>query len=68
MIADKLRLLRAVAGERGLELPDDVARFLLARTSRDQGELVSVLDRLDRASLAQGRRVTIPFVKQTLGL
>ena len=65
---DKLRLLRAVATERGLELPDDVARFLLARTSRDQGELVGVLDRLDRASLAQGRRVTIPFVKQTLGL
>ncbi|MDE0421142.1 MAG: DnaA regulatory inactivator Hda [Gammaproteobacteria bacterium] len=65
---DKMRLLRAVASERGLELPDDVARFLLARTSRDQGELVSVFDRLDRTSLALGRRVTIPFVKQTLGL
>lgn len=65
---DKLRLLSGVAKERGIELPDEVARFLLARTSRDQGELLGVLDQLDRASLAQGRRLTVPFVKQTLGL
>ena len=64
----RLRLLAAVANERGLDLPDDVARFLLARTNRDQRELLGVLDRLDKASLAQGRRLTIPFVKQTLGL
>ena len=65
---DKLRLLSGVARERGFELPDEVAQFLLARTSRDQRELLGVLGRLDRASLAQGRRLTIPFVKQTLSL
>ncbi|MCY3838340.1 MAG: DnaA regulatory inactivator Hda [Gammaproteobacteria bacterium] len=65
---DKRRLLSGVASERGFELPDEVAEFLLARTSRDQRELLGVLDRLDQASLAQGRRLTIPFVKQTLGL
>ncbi|MDE0178279.1 MAG: DnaA regulatory inactivator Hda [Gammaproteobacteria bacterium] len=65
---DKLRLLAGVARERGFNLPDEVARFLLARTSRDQRELLGVLDRLDQASLAQGRRLTIPFVKQTLSL
>ena len=65
---DKLRLLSGAAVERGFELPDEVAQFLLARTSRDQRELLGVLDRLDRASLAQGRRLTIPFAKQTLGL
>ena len=65
---DKLRLLSRVARERGFELPDEVAQFLLARTSRDQRELLCVLGRLDQASLAQGRRLTIPFVKQTLGL
>lgn len=65
---DKLRLLSGVARERGFELPEEVAQFLLARTSRDQRELLGVLDRLDQASLAQGRRLTIPFVKQTLDL
>lgn len=65
---DKLRLLSGVATERGFELPDEVAQFLLARTSRDQRELLGVLGRLDQASLAQGRRLTIPFVKQTLSL
>ena len=65
---DKLRLLSGVARERGFELPDEVAQFLLARTSRDQRELLGVLGRLDEASLAQGRRLTIPFVKQTLSL
>ena len=65
---DKLRLLAGVARERGFELPDEVAQFLLARTSRDQRELLGVLGRLDQASLAQGRRLTIPFVKQTLSL
>ncbi len=65
---DKRRLLSGVATQRGFELPDEVAQFLLARTSRDQRELLGVLDRLDQASLAQGRRLTIPFVKQTLSL
>lgn len=65
---DKLRLLSGVARERGFDLPTEVARFLLARTSRDQRELLGALDRLDEASLAQGRRLTIPFVKQTLDL
>lgn len=65
---DKLRLLLADATERGLELPNEVAQFLLARTSRDQRELLDALDRLDRASLAEGRRLTIPFVKQTLNV
>ena len=65
---DKLRLLADAAKERGFELPDEVAQFLLARTSRDQRELLGLLDRLDQASLAQGRRLTIPFVKQTLSL
>ena len=65
---DKLRLLAGVAGERGLDLPEDVAQFLLARTRRGQRELLGMLDRLDEASLAQGRRLTIPFVKKTLAL
>ncbi len=65
---DMVRLLAAVAAGRGLELPEDVVGFLLARTPRDQGSLLRTFDRLDEASLAEGRRITIPFVKKALGL
>ena len=51
------------ARQRGFELPDDVARYLLRRAPRDMASLYGVLDALDRASLAQQRKVTIPLLK-----
>ena len=65
---DKPALLLRTAKDRGLQLGEDVVRFLLARVSREQGALVEVLEQLDRASLAAQRRITIPFVKETLCL
>ena len=46
----------------------DVARFLLNRSSRDMKTLIATLDRLDQASISAQRRLTIPFVKETLSL
>ena len=54
------------ARARGLELPEDTARFLLRRFPRDLASLCELLDRLDQASLAARRRLTIPFVKAAL--
>jgi DnaA family protein len=34
---------------------------------RDLASLTALLDRLDRASLAAQRRITVPFLRQTLG-
>ena len=65
---DKVRLLVNAGKDRGLTLAPDVVRFLLLRLSRDQGELLRILDRLDRSSLAVHRRITIPFIKETLCL
>lgn len=56
--------LRAAA--RGLELGDDVVRFMLRRYERDTAALFELLNRLDEASLVAQRRVTIPFVKRLL--
>jgi DnaA-homolog protein len=64
---DKIRLLQQRALGRGLELPEEVGRFLLTRSSREIPALLSVLDRLDHASLAAQRRLTLPFVRTTLG-
>ncbi len=65
---DKKSALQLRAKVRGLELSDEVALFILHRAPRDLTELFNVLDRLDSASLAEQRRLTIPFVKHVLGL
>lgn len=65
--ATRLRILTQRARDRGLELSEDVGRFLLHRCPRDLPALLALLDRLDRAALAAQRRLTIPFVREVLG-
>ena len=62
----KASALQLRAHHRGLELPDDVARFLLRRSRRDMGSLYRLLDKLDVAALTAQRRLTIPFIKGVL--
>jgi len=60
---EKLEAVRLRARNRGLDLPEDVARYILARYPRDLDSLFGLLDRLDRATLASQRRLTIPFLR-----
>lgn len=62
--AGKHELLQQRAAARGLHMPDEVAAYLIRRAPRDVPALLNLLDRLDKASLAAQRRLTIPFVKQ----
>jgi DnaA family protein len=64
--AGKLDVLQARARRRGIELNDEVGRYLLTRYPRDMRYLCEQLDTLDRASLAAQRRLTIPFIKEVL--
>lgn len=64
---DKLRALQLRASRRGLNLPDDVGRFILSRGERSMNALFELLDRLDQASLQAQRKLTIPFLKEILG-
>ncbi len=57
----------ARSARRGLSLSDEVASFIVTRAPRDLAGLMEMLDRLDRASLARKRGLSIPFVKQVLG-
>lgn len=59
-------VLRDRAQRRGLVLEDAALDWLLTRTDRDLGALVALLDRLDRASLAAQRRITVPFLRSVL--
>ena len=40
---------------------------MLRRCSRDPGSLAALFERIDRASLAAQRRLTVPFLRQVLG-
>ena len=64
---DKLRALQLRASRRGLHLGDDVGRFILTRGERSMSSLFELLERLDQASLQAQRKLTIPFLKETLG-
>lgn len=63
---EKLQLMRQRAKHRGMEISSEVGEFLLRRYSRDTRDLMKLIDELDRASLTEQRRLTIPFVKQHL--
>jgi DnaA family protein len=63
----RIRALRLRAAQRGLELGEESAQFLLRRLPRDMHTLLGVLERLDEASLAAQRRLTVPFLRQALG-
>lgn len=64
--ADRAAALQLRARHRGIELPDDTARFLLNRSRRDMASLYELLDRLDIEALRAQRRLTVPFVKEVL--
>ncbi len=60
---ERRAVLKAQAAARGIELDDSVLDWLFARYARDLGALLDLLDRLDQASLAAQRRITVPFLR-----
>lgn len=66
--AGKVQLLRRLAAQRGLELNDAVLRFWLSRSDRAVDRLLRQLDEIDRAAMSAQRTVTIPLLKDVLGL
>ncbi|PCF94887.1 DnaA regulatory inactivator Hda [Vreelandella nigrificans] len=64
--AERLGALKLRAKVRGMQLPDDVGRYILHRGPRDLNELCRALETLDQASLSAKRKLTIPFVKSAL--
>lgn len=62
----KQQALILQAQSRGLILSDEVAQYLLRHYGRDMPSLMTVLQKLDKASLQAQRRLTIPFVKEVM--
>lgn len=63
---DKVTALQFHAHQRGMQLLDDAAKFLINRHARDMSSLIDSLDLLDKASIREQRKITIPFIKDVL--
>ena len=65
---DKPKALKTKAAQRGFELNDRVIEYLFRHYPRDIGSLMDLLDKLDKESLVQKTKITVPFVKQVIGV
>lgn len=63
---EKLEALARRARSRGLDLPEEVGRYVLTHCARDTHALFALLERADRVALAAQRRLTIPFLRALL--
>lgn len=57
-------ILKKVADDRQIRLPDDVIDYILATASREVGDLISCFDQLYRFSMAEKRRITLPLARE----
>jgi DnaA family protein len=65
---DRLCVLQHRAGLVGIDLPDEVQRYLISRSQRDMASLLAALDRLKEAALAAKRRITVPLAREVLAV
>ena len=63
---DKINALTFKASQMGFEISPQAGHFLLTHYDRNLSSLWPLLTKLDRASLAAKRKLTIPFLKQIL--
>ncbi|MFU8788458.1 MAG: DnaA regulatory inactivator Hda [Methylobacter sp.] len=63
---DRITALTFRANQMGFEITPQAGRFLLTHYDRDLASLWALLEKLDKASLAAKRKLTVPFLKQIL--
>ena len=63
---ERPKILESRAQQRGFNLDGRVLDYIYKRSPEDMDYLLDILDRLDRESLQQKAKITVPFVKQVL--
>ncbi|MDE2119970.1 MAG: DnaA regulatory inactivator Hda [Betaproteobacteria bacterium] len=64
--AAKQRVLTRIAAAHGLQLRDELSRYILDHHARDMASLVDLLQRLDAYALRHGRAASIPLLRSML--
>jgi len=57
-------ILKKIAGDRQVRIPDDVVDFILMTTSREVGDLISAFEAVFRLSMELKRRITLPLARE----
>lgn len=63
----KSEIIRARAKLRGLDMSEEVMTYIMKRSGRGMSDLVGLMQKLDDLSLSAKRRLTVPFIKESLG-
>ena len=63
---EKILALKSRAELAGLPLNEEVLNYIYLRSERSMSTLFSVLEQLDKISLAEKRKISIPFVKSIM--
>jgi len=59
-------LIQRLFADRGLHLPDEALRYVVARVTRDYWTAERVVEAIDRFAIAERARLTIPTVRRAL--
>lgn len=57
-------IIRKVADDHQIRIPDEVVDYILVTTSREVGALIAAFHRLYRFSMAEKRRITLPLARE----
>jgi chromosomal replication initiator protein len=57
-------ILKKVAEDHQIRVPDDVLDYLLATTSREVGDLITGFIRLYHFSMTEKRRISLPLARE----
>ena len=66
--SEKLEVLKQRARLRSFTLNDEVGLYLMGRVPRSMRILMDMLERIEVETLVRQKKVTIPLVKETLGI
>ncbi len=58
-------ILKKIAADRQVRVPDDVVDYILMTASREVGALIAAFEALFRLSMAEQRRITLPLARQS---
>ncbi|MFA7405351.1 MAG: DnaA/Hda family protein [Pelobacteraceae bacterium] len=57
-------IIKKVADDHQIRIPDDVVEYVLETTSREVGALITAFHQLYRFSMAEKRRITVPLARE----
>ncbi|MCH8207855.1 MAG: ATP-binding protein [Nitrospinae bacterium] len=66
--AASAQLIKKLCRDMELDVPDNISAYLLNRIPRDYPSLKNAVTKINQESLTRKRKVTLPLVKEALGL